>query len=196
MWQLFMLADSDPGCRSDLKIFMVLMVNKQSRNLHWRQPGSLCLRILLLLIAISVFPAQAADEIGHIMRFTIHQLEGLDPLLDEIDRRHAQYLRTSLRQVRYQLVNAEGSAAVAPSVDHEALAAELWPDLRRYEPARKSVPAELALERCSSCHEPTAQLSARPPRLCAPCWHAADDPGDPGAEAGDVIAGEYLPDLY
>ncbi len=54
-------------------------------------------------------PAQAAEEIGHVVRFIMHQLEGLDPLLDEIDRRHAQYLRTSLRQIRYQLVNAEGS---------------------------------------------------------------------------------------
>lgn len=54
-------------------------------------------------------PAQAVEEIGHIMRFIVHQLEGLDPLLDEIDRRHAQYLRTSLRQVRYQLVSADGS---------------------------------------------------------------------------------------
>ena len=54
-------------------------------------------------------PAQAVEEISHITRFIIQQLEGLDPLLDEIDRRHAQYLRTSLRQVRYQLVNAEGS---------------------------------------------------------------------------------------
>jgi len=54
-------------------------------------------------------PAQAVEEISHITRFVIQQLEGLDPLLDEIDRRHAQYLRTSLRQVRYQLVNAEGS---------------------------------------------------------------------------------------
>ncbi|MEJ2211099.1 MAG: DUF5716 family protein [Anaerolineae bacterium] len=54
-------------------------------------------------------PGQAADEIGHIMRFVVQQLEGLDPLLEEIDRRHAAYLRTSLRQVRYQLVNAEGS---------------------------------------------------------------------------------------
>jgi hypothetical protein len=33
----------------------------------------------------------------------------LDPLLEEIDRRHAQYLRTSLRQIRYQLVSADGS---------------------------------------------------------------------------------------
>ena len=54
-------------------------------------------------------PAQAADEIGHMMQFIIHQLEGLDPLLEEIDRRHAQYLRTSLRQIRYQLVSADGS---------------------------------------------------------------------------------------
>ena len=54
-------------------------------------------------------PVQAAEEIGHITRFIVQQLEGLDPLLEEIDRRHAGYLRTSLRQVRYQLVNAEGS---------------------------------------------------------------------------------------
>ncbi|MBN1660610.1 MAG: hypothetical protein JXA93_19590 [Anaerolineae bacterium] len=54
-------------------------------------------------------PGQAVEEVGHIMRFVVQQLEGLDPLLDEIDRRHAGYLRTSLRQVRYQLVNAEGS---------------------------------------------------------------------------------------
>jgi hypothetical protein len=43
------------------------------------------------------------------MRFIIQQLESLDPLLDEIDRRHAQYLRTSLRQIRYQLISADGS---------------------------------------------------------------------------------------
>lgn len=54
-------------------------------------------------------PAQAADEIGHFLSFIINQLETLDPLLHEIDRRHTQYLRTSLRQVRYQLVSADGS---------------------------------------------------------------------------------------
>ena len=54
-------------------------------------------------------PAQAADEINHYIRFIIHQLESLDPLLEEIDRRHAQYLRTSLRHIRYQLVSADGS---------------------------------------------------------------------------------------
>jgi hypothetical protein len=54
-------------------------------------------------------PAQAADEINHYLRFISNQLESLDPLLEEIDRRHTQYLRTSLRQVRYQLVSADGS---------------------------------------------------------------------------------------
>ncbi len=54
-------------------------------------------------------PAQSADEINHYLRFINTQLESLDPLLDEIDRRHAQYLRTSLRQIRYQLVSADGS---------------------------------------------------------------------------------------
>jgi hypothetical protein len=54
-------------------------------------------------------PAQANEEIIHAMQFIIHQLEGLDPLLDDIDQRHAQYLRTSLRQIRYQLVSADGS---------------------------------------------------------------------------------------
>jgi hypothetical protein len=53
-------------------------------------------------------PAQAADEINHYLRFITTQLESLDPLLNEIDRRHAQYLRTSLRQIRYQLVSADG----------------------------------------------------------------------------------------
>jgi hypothetical protein len=54
-------------------------------------------------------PAQAAEEINRYISFIINQLETLDPLLDEIDRRHTQYLRTSLRQVRYQLVSADGS---------------------------------------------------------------------------------------
>jgi hypothetical protein len=54
-------------------------------------------------------PAQAATEIAHYLRFIVQQLESLDPLLEEIDRRHAQYLRTSLRQIRYQLISADGS---------------------------------------------------------------------------------------
>lgn len=54
-------------------------------------------------------PAQAEAEISHYLQFIVHQLEGLDPLLNDIDSRHAQYLRTSLRQVRYQLGSADGS---------------------------------------------------------------------------------------
>jgi hypothetical protein len=54
-------------------------------------------------------PAQAEQDISHDLGFIIRELEGLDPLLAEIDRRHAQYLRTSLRQVRYQLISADGS---------------------------------------------------------------------------------------
>jgi hypothetical protein len=54
-------------------------------------------------------PAQASEELNRTMQFIINQLEGLDPLLEDIDQRHAQYLRTSLRQIRYQLVSADGS---------------------------------------------------------------------------------------
>ncbi|MBN1889271.1 MAG: hypothetical protein JW850_14855 [Thermoflexales bacterium] len=61
-----------------------------------------------LALQARISPGQAANEIGHSIRFIIQQLESLDPLLDEIDRRHAQYLRTSLRQIRCQLVSAEG----------------------------------------------------------------------------------------
>lgn len=54
-------------------------------------------------------PAQAANEIVHALHFVVDQLEKMDPLLGEIDRRHTQYLRTSLRQVRYQLGSADGN---------------------------------------------------------------------------------------
>jgi len=54
-------------------------------------------------------PAQAEQTLSGYLQFVIHQLEGLDPLLEDIDQRHAQYLRTSLRQIRYQLGNADGS---------------------------------------------------------------------------------------
>lgn len=54
-------------------------------------------------------PAQAEQTLAGYVQFIIHQLEGLDPLLEDIDQRHAQYLRTSLRQIRYQLGSADGS---------------------------------------------------------------------------------------
>jgi hypothetical protein len=56
-----------------------------------------------------VTPAQAEGEIGSALRFIVEQLENLDPVLAEIDRRHAGYLRTSLRQVRYKLSSADGN---------------------------------------------------------------------------------------
>jgi hypothetical protein len=56
-----------------------------------------------------VTPGQAEHEINHALRFIVEQLEGLDPLLAELDRRHTQYLRTSLRQVRYQMGSADGN---------------------------------------------------------------------------------------
>jgi hypothetical protein len=54
-------------------------------------------------------PAQAGQEVSHYLQFIAHQLEGVDPILDDIDHRHAAYLRTSLRQIRYQLGSADGS---------------------------------------------------------------------------------------
>jgi len=54
-------------------------------------------------------PSQAEHEITQSLLFIVHQLEGLDPLLADIDARHAQYLRTSFRQIRYKLGNADGS---------------------------------------------------------------------------------------
>ena len=54
-------------------------------------------------------PAQAEHEIAHRLEFIVNQLEGLDPLIADIDERHAQYLRTSLRQIRYQLGSADGN---------------------------------------------------------------------------------------
>ncbi len=54
-------------------------------------------------------PAQAEQEIGQYLQFIAHQLEGVDPILDDIDHRHSAYLRTSLRQIRYQLGSADGS---------------------------------------------------------------------------------------
>jgi len=54
-------------------------------------------------------PIQAEQTLAGYLQFIIHQLEGLDPLLEDIDQRHAQYLRTSLRQIRYQLGSADGS---------------------------------------------------------------------------------------
>jgi len=62
-----------------------------------------------LVLQSRLSPAQAEQTLAGYLQFIIHQLEGLDPLLEDIDQRHAQYLRTSLRQIRYQLGSADGS---------------------------------------------------------------------------------------
>jgi hypothetical protein len=106
-------------------------------------------------------PGQAAEEIGHITRFIVQQLEGLDPLLEEIDRRHACYLRTSLRQVRYQLVNAEGSFRERLVVLGQQLAAleeegETW------------LPDEMPTLQAPGMHAPDVNSFYTPPRRRAP----------------------------
>ena len=62
-----------------------------------------------LSVQSRISPAQAEQTLAGYVHFIVHQLEGLDPLIEDIDKRHAQYLRTSLRQVRYQLGNSDGS---------------------------------------------------------------------------------------
>jgi hypothetical protein len=106
-------------------------------------------------------PGQAAEEIGHITRFIVQQLEGLDPLLEEIDRRHAGYLRTSLRQVRYQLVNAEGSFRERLVVLGRQLAALL-------EEGEAWLPDEMPTLRAPGLHAPDVNSFYTPPRRRAP----------------------------
>jgi hypothetical protein len=77
---------------------------------NWQMDATWLANTAQELAAQSRFsPAQAESEISHYLDFIANQLEGLDPLLADIDSRHAQYLRTSLRQVRYQLGSADGS---------------------------------------------------------------------------------------
>lgn len=106
-------------------------------------------------------PGQAAEEIGHITRFIVQQLEGLDPLLDEIDRRHAGYLRTSLRQVRYQLVNAEGSFRERLVMLGQQLAALM-------EERETWLPDEMPTLRAPGLRAPDVNSFYTPPRRRAP----------------------------
>ena len=77
---------------------------------QWQNDGDWLERTAEEMAAQSrLSPAQADQEISHYLQFIGHQLEGIDPILDDIDQRHAAYLRTSLRQIRYQLGSADGS---------------------------------------------------------------------------------------
>ena len=106
-------------------------------------------------------PAQAADEVNHYLRFVTTQLETLDPLLDEIDRRHAQYLRTSLRQIRYQLVSADGSFKDKLASLGRNLAA-LQADGERW------LPEEMPAFQATPVRQPDANSLYTPPRRRAP----------------------------
>jgi hypothetical protein len=91
-------------------------------------------------------PAQAEQEIGHYLQFIVNQLEGLDPILEDIDHRHAAYLRTSLRQIRYQLGSADGSfkdrlASLAKLLSN--LKDEGNPDLPEDAPGLRQFPVDL-----------------------------------------------------
>lgn len=106
-------------------------------------------------------PAQAADEIHHFLRFITVQLESLDPLLAEIDRRHAQYLRTSLRQIRYQLVGADGSFKDRLALLAKGLAALLDAEVT-------TLPAEAPAFHSMPVREPDSRSLYTPPRRRAP----------------------------
>jgi hypothetical protein len=105
-------------------------------------------------------PAQGASEINHYLRFIVTQLESLDPLLGEIDRRHAQYLRTSLRQIRYQLVGTDGSFK-----DRLALLARGLADLQA---EGEMVPEGMPAFQVAAVRQPDANSLYTPPRCRAP----------------------------
>jgi Wadjet anti plasmid transformation system JetA-like protein len=91
-------------------------------------------------------PAQAEHEITQSLLFIVHQLEGLDPLLADIDARHAQYLRTSFRQIRYKLGNADGSfkdQLISLAQNLSALRAEGLDELPEDAPGLRQMPVRV-----------------------------------------------------
>ncbi len=91
-------------------------------------------------------PAQAGQEISHYLQFITHQLEGVDPILDDIDHRHAAYMHTSLRQIRYQLGSADGSFKDRLGALAKLLAAmddEGWLELPPESPGLRQTPVHL-----------------------------------------------------
>jgi hypothetical protein len=106
-------------------------------------------------------PAQATSEINHYVRFITNQLESLDPLLNEIDRRHAQYLRISLRQIRYQLIGTDGGFK-----DRLALLARGLANLQAE--GETTLPDGMPAFQASSIRQPDANSLYTPPRHRAP----------------------------
>jgi len=106
-------------------------------------------------------PARASSEIGHYLRFIVNQLESLDPLLGEIDRRHAQYLRTSLRQIHYQLVGTDGGFK-----DRLVLLARRLADLQA--DGEETMPSEMPAFQITPIRQPDSGSLYTPPRRRAP----------------------------
>jgi hypothetical protein len=147
---------------------------------NWQLDGDWLARTAEELAAQSrLSPAQAESEISHYLTFIADQLEGLDPLLADIDSRHAQYLRTSLRQVRYQLGSADGSfkdKLVSLAKDLSALRGEGLTELPDDAPGLRQMPVR----------SPDARSFYTPPQRRAP--FTPDDIILPTLHPDDLLA--------
>jgi hypothetical protein len=121
-------------------------------------------------------PAQAEHEIIHSLRFISNQLDGLDPLLADIDARHAQYLRTSFRQIRYKLGNADGSfkdMLVSLAQNLSALRAEGFDELPDDAPRTAQQPVRLP-DLKSFYTPPHRRAPFAPESIIVPILHPED----------------------
>jgi len=121
-------------------------------------------------------PAQAEHEITQSLLFIVHQLEGLDPLLADIDQRHAQYLRTSFRQIRYKLGNADGSfkdTLVSLAQNLSALRAEGLDELPEDAPGLRQMPVRVPDLR-SFYTMPQRRAPFTPDSIIVPVLHPND----------------------
>lgn len=121
-------------------------------------------------------PAQAEHEITQSLLFIVHQLEGLDPLLADIDARHAQYLRTSFRQIRYKLGNADGSfkdQLVSLAQNLSALRAEGLDELPEDAPGLRQMPVRVP-DLKSFYTPPQRRAPFTPDSIVVPVLHPDD----------------------
>jgi hypothetical protein len=121
-------------------------------------------------------PAQAEHEITQSLLFIVHQLEGLDPLLTDIDARHAQYLRTSFRQIRYKLGNADGSfkdTLVSLAQNLSALRDEGFDELPEDAPGLRQMPIRVPDLR-SFYTMPQRRAPFTPDTIIVPVLHPND----------------------
>lgn len=120
--------------------------------------------------------AQAEHEITKSLLFIVHQLEGLDPLLADIDARHAQYLRTSFRQIRYKLGNADGSfkdQLVSLAQNLSALRAEGLDELPEDAPGLRQMPVRVP-DLKSFFTPPQRRAPFTPDSIIVPVLHPDD----------------------